>query len=397
MSKNIQLGVIFGGKSPEHEVSIITAMQVIAQASSTKYDVVPIYISKTGIWYTGEILKQIESYKDLTSLEQKVKRGTLAPDPMQRGIRIQADKRIRLFQRSEVQEIDVLFPCFHGGLGESGGFQGLFEISEIPYVGPGMVGAITGMDKVLMKQLFERNGVPITKWEWFYRSEFEKNKEKVLDRLEAKLKYSLFVKPANGGSSIGVTKAKTRRELEHAIEVAMLFDRKVIVEEAFEDAREINISVMGNSGDLLHTSVCEEVFSKSGVLTFEDKYTGGKKTPQSAGMASTKRDIPANLLKFTEGKIRDIATTAYRALDSTGLARLDFLIREKSQEYVLLEANTIPGSMSYYLWEASGVPFPDLIDKLVELAKERFSENQKTTTSFENNILQTASLPSNNK
>lgn len=380
-----RLAVMFGGKSPEHEVSIITAIQVMQNADKDIYEIIPIYIAKDGKWYTGQELEKIETYKSLDAISDVATASSIAPDPTKKGLQITGSRSLVFFQKEQLQTLDVIFPCFHGGLGEGGGFQGFLEITEIPYVGAGLMGAVAGMDKVLMKQLFASNQLPITKYLWFYRNEWTEDEKKVIGNIERTLQYPLFVKPANGGSSIGITKVKTTKELQNAIEVAVLFDRKIIIEEGFEDAQEINISVMGNSGSALQTSVCEEVFSTGELLSFDDKYTSGGK---SSGMASTKRQIPAKLEKEIEKKIQDIAKKAYRAVDCFGLARIDFRVKEKTNEVVILEINTIPGSMSYYLWEASGMSFTHVITKLVELAFERNEDRKKNTTTFSSNILE---------
>ena len=265
----------------------------------------------------------------------------------------------------------------------------MFDIMNVPYVGPSVLGGALSMDKVVMKQLFLQNGLPITKYLWFNRSIFEKNSASVLQTIEKELHYPLFIKPSNGGSSIGTTKAHNKKELANAIEVACLFDRRFIVEESFENSREINISVIGNTGAELMTSVCEEVFSSGEVLTYEDKYVGGgKKTDTSKGMASTKRKIPADLPKAVEAKMQSLAKHAFSVLESGGVARVDFLVNKKTNEVVVLEINNPPGSMAYYLWEASGLLFKDMLTKLIDLAVERYNETQKNTTMFSSNILQ---------
>lgn len=386
MNTKKRVAVIFGGKSPEHEVSVITGLQVLEHMDSEKYEAFPLYISKNGQWFTGDALAKVETYRNLLSLENKAKKSVILPDPTQKGLTSNASS-LGLFKKADMKNVDVIFTCFHGGLGESGGFQGLFEIAEIPYVGSGLVGSITGMDKVIMKQLFSQNNVPLTNYVWFFRNDWEEDEKKTVEIIEEKLHYPLYVKPANGGSSIGVSKVKNTQELKNAIEVASLFDRKIIVEEGFEQAREINISVMGNSGSNLETSVCEEVFSTGEMLSYDDKYKGNaKKTGDSRGMASTKRKIPADLGEELEKKIQEAAKRAYSALDCFGLARIDFRVNEQG-EFVVLEVNTIPGSMSYYLWEASGLPFTDMITKLITLAEERFVESKKNTTTFATNIL----------
>jgi D-alanine-D-alanine ligase len=279
--------------------------------------------------------------------------------------------------------------CFHGGTGENGATQGMLDLAEIPYTGSGVVGSATGFDKVIMKNIFSDNKIPQTKYVWFFRKEFNQNQETVIKKIETNLKYPLFIKPASSGSSVGVSKAHDQKELIQQIEVAAFYDRKIIIEESFENAKEINISVMGNSGEELDCSVCEQVISSGEVLSYDDKYKGDSdKTGASRGMASTKRIIPAPLKPETMKKIQELAKTTYSSLDCMGLARIDFMVKEESNEIVVLEVNTIPGSMSFYLWEASGLKFKDMISKLIELALLRKEEDKKTVKSFESNILQ---------
>lgn len=387
--KKKRVAVIFGGKSPEHEVSVITGLQAIENIDREKFDVLPIYVAKDGRWFSGQELLKIETYRNLGLIPDKATQEAVVPSDEEKGLMPLAKASLNPFKKNESQPIDVILSTFHGGIGESGSFQGMFDIMNVPYVGPSVLGGALSMDKVVMKQLFLQNGLPITKYLWFNRSMFEKDRTSVLQSIEKELHYPLFIKPSNGGSSIGTTKAHNKKELENAIEVACLFDRRFIVEESFENSREINISVIGNTGAELMTSVCEEVFSSGEVLTYEDKYVGGgKKAGASKGMASTKRKIPADLPKAVEEKIQSLAKQAFSVLESGGVARVDFLVNKKSHEVVVLEINNPPGSMAYYLWEASGLPFKDMLTKLIDLAVERYDEIQKNTTMFSSNILQ---------
>ena len=384
-----RVAVIFGGKSPEHEVSIITGLQAIENLDREKFDIVPIYVAKDGRWFSGPQLLQIETYRNLGLIPDKATQEAVVPSDTERGIMPVGKSSLNPFKKTESLSIDVILPTFHGGIGESGSIQGMFDIMNVPYVGPSVLGGALSMDKVVMKQLFIQNKLPITKYLWFYRNVFEEDRTKILQTIEKELKYPLFVKPSNGGSSIGTTKAHNKKELENAIEVANLFDKRFIVEESFEDSQEINISVIGNTGSELMVSECEEVFSSGEVLTYEDKYVGGgKKTGGSKGMASTKRKIPADLPKEVEKKIQEYAKQAFSVLESHGVARVDFLVNKKTHDVVVLEINNPPGSLAYYLWEASGVSFKDMLTKLINLAVERYEDTQKNTTTFSSNILQ---------
>jgi D-alanine-D-alanine ligase len=385
MTDKKRVAIMFGGKSAEHEVSVITGLQIVKNIDRNEFDVLTVYVSKEGEYYIGEALEQIETYKDLSSIPQKARKVQISAKGEKKGF-ISVQPASFAFRKKEIiEKVDVIFPCFHGGLGENGGFQALFEIADIPYVGSGIVASATGMDKVIMKDIFTANDIPITKYMWFYRNDWDNKQKDLLKDLEKSLTYPFFVKPANAGSSIGISKAHNQKELIHAIEVAMLFDRKIIVEESFEKAREINVSVIGNSGDELMTSECEEVFSSQEVLTYEEKY-GGENT-KSSGMASAKRKLPADLTKDAAEEIRSIAKKVFASLDCSGLARIDFLFNEKTNTIKVIEINTIPGSMSFYLWEASGLPFPQMITKLISLAFERYEDGKKSTTTFASNIL----------
>jgi D-alanine-D-alanine ligase len=377
-----KVAVIFGGISPEHEVSVITGLQALENLDKDKFIGIPVYVSKDGELFTGNELLKIETYRNLLEIPQKSQRAQPYLDNKEKGIQPVSSSLISL--RQKIVDIDVIFPCFHGGVGENGAFQGFFDLTNIPYVGSGVLGSAVGFDKIATKQLFAQAGLSITKYYWFYCTSWEKDQTRVLKEIKQKLSLPLFVKPANAGSSIGVAKAKNDDELQNAIEVALLFDRKIIVEEAFE-GREINISVLGNSGSELETSVCEEVFPSKDLLSYDDKYNS--ENGKTKGMASTSRKIPADLTPEIEAKIQSMAKLAYQALDCAGLARIDFMFNEKTNEIIILEINTIPGSLSFYLWEPKGVKFKKLLTRLIELALERHEEAQKLTTSFPTNIL----------
>lgn len=384
-----RVAVIFGGKSPEHEVSVISGMQVLENIDKDKYDVFPIYVAKDGRWFSGEELLNIETYRNLLSIPEKSTQEAIIPSDTEKSLLPISKPSLNPFKKNEMLPIDVLLPTFHGGTGESGSFQGMFDIMNIPYVGPSVLGGALSMDKVVMKQLFIQNSLPITNYRWFTRNAFEKNPTEILKTIENVLTYPLFVKPSNGGSSIGTTKAHNKKELVNAIEVANLFDKRFIVEESFENSKEINISVIGNSGSELITSVCEEVFSSGEVLTYEDKYVGGsKKQGSSKGMVSTSRKIPAKLTKAVEEKIQSLAKKAFTVLESSGVARVDFLVNKNNDDVVILEINNPPGSMAFYLWEQSGLPFKEMLSKLIDLSIERYQEENKNTKTFSSNILE---------
>ena len=382
-----KIAIIFGGKSTEHEVSVITGLQVLKNIDTDKYNPVPVYISKSGSWHVGEILIDTKTYKNLESIPSKTDEITLSQNPQKKGlISSNSNSSIFSFGKKDPIHIDIIFPCLHGGLGENGGIQGLFELCEIPYIGSGILSSSIGMDKILMKDLFIKNDIPVAKFNSFYRSDWEKNKDKIISDTEATLKYPMFVKPANSGSSIGINKATNRKELENGIEVASSFDRRIIVEEGYKYSKEINISVMGNSESELILSACEEVYSSNEFLDFDEKY---KSNTKSQGMASMKRKIPADISIKLEKKIKETALKVFKCLDCTGLARVDFLVDDANDQFIVVEINTLPGSISFYLWEKSGFTFKQLISKLIELSIERFENNQKIITDFSSNLLKT--------
>ena len=387
MSTKIRIGVIFGGKSAEHEVSVITGIQVLNNLDSEKYEIIPIYVSKKGMWYTNQTFFKPDAFKNLNELENNNPEFGLLPLPLKNELHSIAE---RSFFKKEVNKVvDVFYPCFHGGVGENGSFQGLCEMAEIPYVGSGVLGSAAGMDKIAMKHIFVGSNLPVATFSWFYRTDWQSNPQQVIKKLEKELNYPVFVKPANAGSSIGIAKAGTQEELSNAIEVALFYDRKVIVEEAFTYTKEINISVMGNSGGTLQVSACEQVAGSADFLTYDDKYKseGGK----SSGMASTKRIVPAPIEEENRKLIEDLAKKAFEALDCAGLVRIDFLLDENTNKAIIIEVNTIPGSMAFYLWQASDVSFSDLNNNLVELAIQRGEESKKNLTTFSTNLLETFS------
>lgn len=375
--------VLFGGKSLEHEVSVITGLQVLENLDQTKFTGIPVYVAKDGRWFTSDFAGKIENYKKLDNVISNSEEVILARSDGKACLK-SASKKI--FSGGTNIQIDLIFPAFHGGVGENGGIQGLTENFETPYIGSGILGSALGMDKVVMKQVFEYTNLPIAKYLWFWRTDLENKHVEIIQKIEKELKYPIFVKPSSAGSSIGIHKVENYQELANALEVAAVFDNKIIVEEGFERAREINISVIGNSGEKLETSVCEEVFAKGNFLDYQDKYVGGSK--KSAGMAQASRKIPAEIPTSIAEKITDMAKLAFEALNCAGLVRIDFLYREKDKSIIILEVNTIPGSMAYYLWEASGTKFSEMISKLIDLAEKRFADLQKNTITFPSNILE---------
>jgi D-alanine-D-alanine ligase len=363
----LKVGVLFGGRSAEHEVSLVSATSVINALDKNKYEVIPIGITPQGKWLSSfEALNLLKTGRAVDHLPEKI----LLPDPNRKSL-------VSLTDGSEAGSLDIIFPVLHGTFGEDGTVQGLLELADMPYVGAGVLGSAAGMDKVVAKQLFRQVGLPVTPDVWFLRKDYEKHRKEIIGKVEKRLGYPCFVKPANLGSSVGITKAKDRKELQEAIETASRYDRKVLVEKSVERAREIEVSVLGNDDPI--ASVPGEIMPSNEFYDYDAKYVDGKSTSI----------IPAKLPRNVVKKIQDIAIRAFKAIDCAGMARVDFLFTRQRQKIFLNEINTIPGftSISMYpkLWEASGIPYPALLDRLIELALERHTEKSRLQTTYKPN------------
>lgn len=368
--------VLYGGVTPEHEVSIISAIQVMSALVEAGHQVLPVYISKQGTWHRGDkrFLDPL-FYKDLQKVSSS---GTSTILP--------ANKDLHLLKRglfgygAEEFSIDVVFPVFHGQNGEDGSIQGLLELANLPYVGSGVLGGAVGMDKFVTKRLTESLGIKVAKD--FLITKGDQN-EKEIAKEAKKIGFPLYVKPANLGSSIGVTRVEKISDLNNALEVAFCYDNRVLLEEAIEFDKEVNISIMGNNPYIL--SVPEQPVSSGKTLSFNDKYLSD--SGKSKGMASLKRLIPAPISPTQLGTIQEWASKIFGAINGKGLARVDFMISKKG-DIVFNEINTIPGSLAFFLWEKSGYPFPKLVDHLLHLAVESWKSKQQKTFTFESNILE---------
>jgi D-alanine-D-alanine ligase len=376
----INVGVIFGGRSTEHEVSVISAMQCIHAIDKRKYDVTPIYIAKDGSWYTGNQLSTIENYKDIDQLLSNSKKILLSPNANEHKL---FNYFAGFFTRHALGKIDVAFPVIHGTHVEDGILQGFLELMNIPYVGPNVLSSALGMDKVLQKIVFREHGIPVLDCIPFYSSEWIKNSEKIITDLENQIGYPMIIKPVNLGSSVGVGRAKNREELIDAVDLAKSFSHQVLAEKMITNLKEINCSVLGDR-DHIEVSVCEEPISSIDVLTFQDKYESSQKTK---GMSGAKRKLPAEIPEETAHEIQQMAKKAFLALDGAGVSRIDFLIDQDTNKIYLNEPNTIPGSLAFYLWEASGKTFTDLTTQLIELALKRSREKNQLIFTYETNIL----------
>lgn len=374
-----KVGVVFGGRSVEHEVSVITGMQVMENIDKKKYEVVPIYITKDGKWLTGDCLLDFSNFKNNKLSEaQEI---FLSPNCGNYNIYPNPES-IGFFGKKVLGSLDVVFPALHGTHGEDGSIQGLFELMDIPYAGCGVLASSVGMDKILMKDVYKANGIPIVNYYWFYRTNWKNNKDLVVKEVEEKLKYPVFVKPANLGSSIGINIAKDQEGLIKAIEIAVNYDRKIIVEQAVENPREINCAVLGYDEELT-TSFCEEPLGWEDVLTFEDKYV--KSNAKGGKSSGERRIIPADIEEDLRLRIEDLAKQAFICIDAKGTARIDFLV-DKDGDVFVNEINTIPGSFGFYLWEGKGYSFGELVDELIKIAILTHEDKKSNMYNFEANL-----------
>ena len=388
----IKVGVIFGGESVEHEVSIISAIQAMNKMDEEKYEVIPIYITKDREWYTGDMLKDIEVYQDFNLIKKYSENVVLY---YKNGSYV-LQKKNGLFKRI-VKEIDIAFPIVHGTNVEDGVLQGYLQTIGIPFVGPNVYAAVVGQDKAFMKDIWKEAKLPMTEYVWFYDTEYRNNKEEVLKKIE-KLKYPLIVKPATTGSSVGINVCDNEEYLIEGIDEAIQYDSKIIVEEVVENLKEVNIAVMGNY-ESQKVSEIEEVLSTNKFLTFTDKYIGGGKgklkggmkgaiKTTSKGMASASRKIPADLDRKMKEEIEKVAIEAFRVLGSSGNSRIDFLIDDKKNKVYINEINSIPGSLAFYLWDAKNINFTELLENMINIGIKDYKKRISKTHSFESNILQ---------
>ena len=384
----IKLGVIFGGESVEHEVSIISALQAMEHLDRQKYDIIPIYVSKERIWYSGKMLMEMDVYRNFDDLKKYAKRVTM----VKKGDKFYLQKVTGLF-RKDITDLDIVLPIVHGNNVEDGSIQGYLDSIGIPYVGSKVLGSALGQDKVVMKQVFESMNIPIVDYMWFYDNEYIVGRDDILTKVK-KLGYPVVVKPATLGSSVGITFVQSEKNIVSAIEEAMKYDIKIIVEKAVLDLTEVNCSVLGNYV-YQETSAIEEVTSDHDLLTYADKYIGGGKgklkggikSTCSKGMASASRVIPAKISSDLESKVKDLSKQVFKALNLSGVCRIDYLIDKKNNKVYVNEPNTIPGSLAFYLWEPVGKQYNQLLDEMINIAIKDYKNKAKKTYSFDTNIL----------
>ena len=390
----LNIAVFFGGESVEHEVSIISAHQAIEALDKNKYNVIPVYVSKERKLYVSDLLKDMSNYKDLKHLISQCTQVSITSEDNRVVIR---PVKPSLFGPKELGTIDVAIPVMHGTNGEDGTIQGFFEMLKVPYAGCDLYGAAIGQDKVLQKNVLSDNNLPIINWFWVYGSEMDTHQNEILDKVH-RLIYPVIIKPARTGSSVGISIAHNDEEYLACFDEARQYDEKIITEKVVKPMREINCSVVGDSYSCV-ASVLEEVSSVSQdeLLSFSDKYLGGSKSTKSEGskgMASTARIVPAPLTDEQTRLIQQLAKETFRVLGTSGVCRIDFLMDADTKKVYVNEINTIPGSLAFYLWQAAGVSFSELMDKLVELALDRERRRSKMTFSYETNILSNFSASS---
>jgi D-alanine-D-alanine ligase len=392
VAERLRIGVFFGSRSVEHEVSVITAQQAMAAMPADRMIPVPVYIAKTGAWYTGDALLQLDRYKDIDRLIAASTRVTMRPEPAGAGELFEVDARRGLLGGAprSISRFDVAMPLVHGSNGEDGTLQGLFELAGIPYCGCDVVSAAVSMDKWLARTTLRGAGLPVLDDVAVARARWIDSADAVCADLERAPRFPMYVKPRRLGSSIGVARVDTREQLRDALDVAFRYDTSVLAEPAQEGIIEINCSVLGQ-GDDVQVSVCEQPVS-TGTLSYADKYLsgakgkGGAKAP-ATGMKSSQRVIPARISDTLTKHIQEAAMSAFRAIGAAGVARVDFLVAPDRDAFLVNELNTLPGSLSFYLWEASGMHFDALLNRLVDMAIARHHEQQATTSSIDTWLL----------
>lgn len=384
----IKIGVFFGGRSVEHEVSIISAIQAINNLDKEKYDIIPIYITRENEMYVGEKIGQIGEYKNIKKLLSESQRVILVPNKERVDI---IKYPLKKFGKNEYDYIDLAFPVVHGTNVEDGTLQGYFKTLGIPFVGPDVLSSAIGMDKYVMKTVLKDNNIPVLDCLRFDLKDYTSNCDKIIERVEEKIEYPVIVKPINLGSSVGIKVARNNEELQEAIDYAFQFAMNILIEKAITNLKEINCSVIGDYEEA-EASECEEPVSTDEILSYEDKYIGGSKDSGSKGMASLKRKIPADISKEDRDKIRKLAVDTFKVLGCNGVSRIDFIMDYKTNEIWVNEINTIPGSLSFYLWEPVNVKYTELLDKIIIKALKRDREEKSITYSFDTNILEGINL-----
>ncbi len=380
----IKVGVIFGGKSVEHEVSIISGIQAINNMDKEKYDIVPIYLTKENNMYVGELVKEVKNFKNIKNVIEN----------SQRVIMVNNEGRVDLikypmkkFGNNLYDSIDVVLPVVHGTNVEDGALQGFLKTLDIPFAGCDVLSSAIGMDKYVMKTVLKDNNIPVLDCLRINDFEYINDNDEVVNRILNKIALPVIVKPINLGSSVGIKVAKTKDELVEAIEYAFNFAKQILVERVISNLKEINCSVLGNIKEC-KASECEEPLGAGVILSYEDKYISNKsKSGASKGMTSLGRKLPADIPEDTKKKIQNYAEATFKALNCNGVVRIDFMIDMDTDEVYVNEINTIPGSLAFYLWEASGLKYKEMLSKLIDLSLTRKREEGNLSFSYDTKIL----------
>ena len=380
----IKVGVIFGGKSVEHEVSIISGIQAINNMDKEKYDIVPIYLTKENNMYVGELVKEVKNFKNIKNVIEN----------SQRVIMVNNEGRVDLikypmkkFGNNLYDSIDVALPVVHGTNVEDGALQGFLKTLDIPFAGCDVLSSAIGMDKYVMKTVLKENNIPVLDCLRINDFEYINDNDEVVNRILNKIELPVIVKPINLGSSVGIKVAKTKDELVEAIEYAFNFAKQILVERVISNLKEINCSVLGNIKEC-KASECEEPLGAGVILSYEDKYISNKsKSGASKGMTLLGRKLPADIPEDTKKKIQDYAEATFKALNCNGVVRIDFMIDMDTDEVYVNEINTIPGSLAFYLWEASGLKYKEMLSKLIDLSLTRKREEGNLSFSYDTKIL----------
>ncbi len=382
MSK-LRVGWFFGGRSTEHEVSVITALQAYGNLNKEKYEVIPIYISKQGDFYTNSKFLELKNYKDIDFLVLSSTKITMGRKDGKGGFFTQGFL-------GGFTPLDLAFPLFHGSFGEDGSFQGLMEMCQIPYSGFNVLGGVVSMDKEISKAFFQSLGFLTAKGVSVQRNDWNQNSKKILKDITSQIKFPVFVKPADIGSTIGVNKANDLQQLDFNIEVAFTYSDKVIIEESLEGLMEVNCAALGYKEVI--ASVCEMPVRSGDSLSYADKYmkgSKGSKGSKGAGMASLTRQIPAPISQSLTKKIQDATVKIFKAMEGCGIARIDYFVDRKKETFYVNEVNSPPGSLAFYLFDVLevGIKYPVLLDRIIEDGLKRFEDQKKTQFTFNSPLL----------
>lgn len=379
----IKVAVIFGGKSVEHEISIISAVQAMNNMDCEKYEIIPLYLTKNNEFYYGSHLRDINEFRDLKSLLKKSQRVILVNETFKNYIVSYPMKALR---KNILSDFDVAFPIVHGTNVEDGTLQGYLKTLNIPFVGCGVFASGLGMDKYAMKIMLKEAGFPVLECCRFNAHDYQ-SPEQVIAKIEQRFAYPVIVKPVNLGSSVGISRTDDQSGLEKALDLAFTFTDKVLVEPAITELKEINCAVLGDSDEAI-ASECEEPVTAHEILSYKDKYmSDGSKSAGSKGMQSLKRKIPADISDEVRKNIQEMAVKAFQYLDCNGVSRIDFMIDKSNGKVFFNEINTIPGSLSFYLWEPTGIKYKELLDRLIKLALKRQRKEDEIVYSFDTNVL----------